>query len=191
MKKFAWLMPLTLCLFSAGATAHGPVRQKVERDIEINAPTAKVWNIIKNYDDMSWLPSVKSVTANGGNTVGATRVLTLKHGGTINEEMKKYDEAKMSYAYRISDMSIAKTISHLGKNENIPVLPVTDYSASLSVEPKGDHSLVKWKAGFYRAYMNNLTKDGEPKEMNEEVAIAAVEEIFKAGLENIKALAEK
>jgi mxaD protein len=191
MKKLAWLMPLTLCLVSATALAHGPVRQKVERDIEVNAPTAKVWNVIKNYDDMSWLPTVKSVTANGGNTAGATRILTLKNGGTIHEEMKKYDDEKMTYAYRITNMSTAKTISHLGKNENIPVLPVTDYSASISVEPKGDHSIVKWKAGFYRAYMNNLTKDGEPKEMNEETAIAAVEEIFKAGLENIKTVAEK
>jgi len=187
MKKFALLVPVVLSFFTATVSAHGPVRQKLERDIEINAPAAKVWAIIKNYDDMSWLPSVKSVTAKGGNTVGATRVLTLKDGGTINEEMKKYDDAKMTYGYRITSMSSHKEITHSGQNEKIPVLPVTDYAASINVEAKGDKSVVRWKAGFYRAYMNN----NPPAEMNEETANKAVGEIFKAGLEQIKALAEK
>ncbi len=187
MKKIALLIPAVMFLFSATASAHGPVRQKLERDIEINAPAAKVWAIIKNYDDMSWLPGVKSVAAKGGNTVGATRVITLKDGGTISEEMKNYDDKDMSYAYKITHMSSVKTITHSGQNENVPVLPVDNYAASINVEPKGDKSLVKWKAGFYRAYMNN----NPPEEMNEEAANNAVGAVFKAGLENIKALAEK
>ena len=187
MKKFALLIPVALSFFAATASAHGPVRQKLERDIEVNAPAAKVWAIIKNYDDMSWLPGVSKTEAKGGNAVGATRVLTLKDGGKITEEMKKYDEAKMSYAYRITDMTSHKEITHSGQNEKIPVLPVTDYSASISVEAKGDKSVVQWKAGFYRAYMNN----NPPEEMNEDAANKAVGNIFKAGLDNIKALAEK
>jgi mxaD protein len=187
MKKFALLVPVVLSFFAATASAHGPVRQKLERDIEVNAPAAKVWAIIKNYDDMSWLPGVKSVAAKGGNTVGATRVITLKDGGTIAEEMKKYDDAKMSYSYRITEMSSHKEITHSGQNEKIPVLPVTDYAAAITVEAKGDKSVVQWKAGFYRAYMNN----NPPQEMNEETANKAVGDLFKAGLESIKSLAEK
>lgn len=187
MKKFALLIPVALSFFAATASAHGPVRQKLERDIEVNAPAAKVWAVIKNYDDMSWLPGVSKTEAKGGNAEGATRVLTLKDGGKITEELKKYDEAKMSYAYRITDLSTHKEITHSGQNEKIPVLPVTDYSASISVEAKGDKSLVKWKAGFYRAYMNN----NPPEEMNEEAANKAVGDIFKAGLDSIKSLAEK
>lgn len=187
MKKIALLIPVALSFFAATASAHGPVRQKLERDVEVNAPAAKVWAVIKNYDDMSWLPGVKHVTAKGGNAAGATRVLTLKDGGTINEELKKYDEAKMSYSYRITDMSTHKEITHSGQNEKIPVLPVTDYAASIAVEEKGDKSVVKWKAGFYRAYMNN----NPPEEMNEDTANKAVGEIFKAGLDSIKAIAEK
>lgn len=187
MKKFALLIPVALSFFAATASAHGPVRQKLERDIEVNAPAAKVWAVIKNYDDMSWLPGVSKTEAKGGNAEGATRVLTLKDGGKITEELKKYDEAKMSYAYRITDLSSHKEITHSGQNEKIPVLPVTDYSAAISVEAKGDKSLVKWKAGFYRAYMNN----NPPAEMNEEAANKAVGDIFKAGLDSIKSLAEK
>lgn len=187
MKKIALLIPVALSFFAATASAHGPVRQKLERDIEINAPAAKVWAIIKNYDDMSWLPGVTKTEAKGGNAVGATRVLNLKDGGKITEELKKYDEAKMSYAYRITDMTSHKEITHSGQNEKIPVLPVTDYSASITVDAKGDKSVVQWKAGFYRAYMNN----NPPAEMNEEAANKAVGDIFKAGLENVKSLAEK
>jgi mxaD protein len=55
------------------------------------------------------------------------------------------------------------------------------------VEAKGDTSVVNWTAGYYRAYTNN----NPPVEMNEETANAAVGGILKAGLSNLKALAEK
>jgi carbon monoxide dehydrogenase subunit G len=187
MKKFCLTISLLPFLFAATAYAHGPVRQKVEEKITINAPAQKVWGIIKEYGDMSWLPAVKSTTVNGGNSEGATRVLTLQDGGTITEELKKYDEGKMSYAYKITEMSTAKTITHAGAEEKVPVLPVDNYAASIDLEAKGEATLVTWKAGFYRAYVNN----NPPPEMNEEVANTAVKGIFKAGLENLKSLAEK
>ena len=93
----------------------------------------------------------------------------------------------MSYAYKITDMSVAKTITHAGAEEKVPVLPVDNYSASIEVVAKGDSSVVSWTAGFYRAYTNN----NPPVEMNEETANAAVNAVLKTGLINLKALAEK
>jgi len=174
-------------LFSALANAHGPVRQKTEEQITINAPADKVWDIIKNFGDMSWHPDIFNTTVNGGNVKGATRVLTLKDGGTITEELKKYDEAKKTYAYKITDISTAKTIVHAGVEEKVPALPVDNYSASIEVEAKGDTSVVSWTAGYYRAYTNN----NPPVEMNEETANAAVGAVIKTGLFNLKSLAEK
>ena len=187
MKKNIFLVSVVFLFFSALANAHGPVRQKVKEEIKINAPAEKVWDIIKNYDDMSWLPAVASSKTDKGNKKGSVRVLTLKDGGTITEELKKYDEKKMSYSYKISDMSTAKTINHSGKDENVPVLPVSNYAADIEVKAKGDTSVVIWKAGYYRAYMNN----NPPAEMNEEAANSSVKAVFTAGLENIKKLAEK
>jgi hypothetical protein len=46
---------------------------------------------------------------------------------------------------------------------------------------------VTWKAAYYRAYMNN----NPPEEMNEAAANTAVTAVLKAGLDNLKALAEK
>ena len=84
-------------------------------------------------------------------------------------------------------MSAEKTITHSGQDEEVPVLPVSNYAASIDVKAKGDKTQVIWKAGYYRAYMNN----NPPAEMNEEAANTAVNAIFKEGLENLKALAEK
>lgn len=187
MKKSYLCISLLAFFFTAAVQAHGPVRQKVEEDITINAPAQKVWGIIKNFGDMSWLPVVKSTSVQGGNEAGATRVLTLQNGGTITEELKKYDEGKMSFAYKITEMSTAKTINHAGADEKVPVLPVDNYAASIDLEPNGEATKVSWKAGFYRAYTNN----NPPPEMNEEAANTAVKAVFKEGLENLKKLAEK
>jgi mxaD protein len=136
---------------------------------------------------MSWHPDIFNTSSEGGNKKGGTRVLTLKDGNTITEELKKYDDAKMSYAYKITEMSTAKTITHAGVEEKVPALPVDNYSASIEITAKGDSSVVAWTAGYYRAYTNN----NPPEEMNEETANAAVNAVLKAGLISLKALAEK
>ncbi len=187
MKKIILFVSVVLFFFTPIANAHGPVRQKAEEKITINAPAAKVWEIIKNYGDMSWHPGIMSTTVKGDNSKGAVRVLTLKDGGTITEELKKYDEAKMSYAYKITDMSSSKTITHAGAEEKVPALPVNDYAASIELADKGGKTDVIWKAGYYRAYMNN----NPPEEMNEEAANTAVKAVLETGLINLKKLAEK
>lgn len=165
---------LALFLLPSLANAHGPTRKKLTKSIEINAPAAKVWDIIGNFQDMSWHPAVKKTTGQGGNETDATRVLDLGGGATIDELLHKYDAKKMSYSYRISKVDVA-------------VLPVNNYSATLSVEETGDgKSTVFWKGAFYRGYMLN----DPPAELNEEAAIAAVTKVYEAGLDNIKKLAE-
>ena len=50
------LIPLTLV---SAANAHGPTRQKVTETVEINAPAAKVWEVIGNFQDLNWHPAVE------------------------------------------------------------------------------------------------------------------------------------
>src|SRR3954466_16314451 len=87
---------------STSAFAHGPTRQKVRESIEINAPPAKVWAAIGNFQDMSWLPPVSKTEGQKGNRIEATRRLTLSTGDAVDEELYKYDAEKMSYSYRIT-----------------------------------------------------------------------------------------
>lgn len=181
MRKMSIFVSLALLFFTAVASAHGPVRGKMTAAVSVDASAEKVWDIIKNYDDMSWLPVIKSVEADNGNEKGSIRVLTLKEGGTITEEMKAYKADKMSYKYKITEISTAKTIQHAGQDEDVPVLPVENYQATITVKAKGDKSEVTWVATYYRGYVNN----NPPEELNEEAADKAVTAVLTSGLTNL------
>jgi mxaD protein len=181
MKKVFLILSVLFFIFMSTAQAHGPVRGKLTATVKINAPAEKVWAVIKNFDDMAWHPGIASTKAKGGNKKKATRTLTLKGGGTITEQLKAYKGDKMSYKYKITDMSTVKTITHAGKDEIVPVLPVNNYAATLSVKGKGGSSEVKWVATYYRGYLNN----NPPSELNETAADNAVTAVFKVGLTNL------
>lgn len=161
-------------LFPGLALAHGPTRQKITITQEINAPPDKVWALVGNFQDMSWHPAVEKTEGQGGNNIDATRKLTLKGGGTIDEILYKYDAAAHTYSYRITKV-------------DIKVLPVNDYSSHITVKDAGGgKSLVEWRGAFYRGYMLN----DPPPELNDEASVKAVTAVYKAGLEGLKAKAE-
>lgn len=189
MKNYTRLLTtLFLFYFSVAVNAHGPVRQDSEESIIINAPAEKVWSIIKNFGDIAiWHSDVFTSTVEGSNTKGGIRVLTLKDGNTITEELKKYDDSKQSYTYKITKMSTAKKITHAGGEEDVPALPVDNFLATLALESKGDTTVAKWKAAYYRAY----TKNDPPEEMNEKAANTAVKTFLETGLIDLKKLAEQ
>ena len=162
-----------------GAEAHGPTRKKVVETVTINASPAKVWAVMGNFQDMSWVPGVKSTTGTGGNSIDAKnddnevakRVITLDNGGVINEGLYKYDASKHAYSYRIDKV-------------DVKVLPVNDYSSTISVDTTdgGKTSVVEWRGAFYRGFMNN----DPPPELNDEASVAAVRGLYKAGLGGLK-----
>lgn len=158
-----------LALFPIAASAHGPSRQKVTETVEINAPAEKVWEVIGNFQDMSWHPAIEKTEGTGGNDPKATRKLTLTSGGTIDETLVKYDPTKMMYKYEITDV-------------DVKVLPVNNYSSFLSVKGDGDKSTVEWKGAFYRGFMNN----DPPPELNDEAARKAVTGVYRSGLDALK-----
>ena len=181
MKKLFTILSVLFLFFASSAGAHGPVRGKMTATVKIDASADKVWDIIKNYDDMSWLPPVASIAAKSGNKKGSIRVLTFKDGITVTEELKKYNEDKMSYKYKMTDISSVGVIEHAGKSEEVPAIPVDNYQATITVKGDGNSSVVTWVATYYRAYVNN----NPPAELNEEAADAAVSEILILGLTNL------
>ena len=169
------LTALSALVLAAGATAHGPPRKKVEERVEINAPPQKVWAVLANFHEMSWLPPVEKTEGPGGNTVDATRRLTLKGGATVDEVLYKYEPEKMSYSYRITAV-------------DVKVLPVTNYASTIAVEPgEGGKSIVFWRGAFYRGYPNN----DPPQELNDDAAIKAVSGLYRLGLDALKAKVER
>lgn len=157
------------------AGAHGPTRQKISESVEVAAPPDRVWAALGNFQDMSWHPAVETTRGQGENAVDATRRLTLKGGGTIDEVLYKYEPQAMSYSYRITSV-------------DVKVLPVSNYSSTLTVTPGTDgRSRVEWRGAFYRGYPNN----DPPPELNDQAAIKAVSGVYRAGLDALKAKFDK
>ena len=174
MRKRNALLLSCLTMVSGVTLAHGPTRQKVVIEEQIAAAPTAVWDVVKDFQDMSWHPAVADTEGEGGNIPGATRVLTLGDGGQIHEKLEKYDDVQHAYFYRIEQVDVA-------------VLPVTNYSSWFSVLPGDDGgSLVRWKGAFYRGYPNN----DPPPELNDQAAVKAVTGVYEAGLSNLKTLIE-
>lgn len=172
VRFFGWLVGLAL-LIPGMASAHGPTRQKVTETIEINAPADKVWAAIANFQNMGWHPAIEKTEGKGENGDGATRTLTLKGGGTIEEKLIKYNADQKSFSYEIT-------------NVDVKVVPVTNYASTISVKDAAGKSKVEWKGAFYRGYVNN----DPPPELSDEAAVKAITGIYKSGLEALKAKLE-
>jgi hypothetical protein len=162
---------LAALLLATPALAHGPTRQKAEESVTVNAPPDKVWAIIANFHDMSWDPLVASTTGDGANTLQSFRLIKLKAGGELNDDLEEYDPKGMTYS------------TFLPHNDP-KILPVTNLSTHLTVEAApGGKSTVSWRAAFYR---------GDPKgdpapDMNDDAAKKAMHAFLRAGLDGLAA----
>ena len=165
---------LTLPLLPATALAHGPTRQKVIKEININAAPADVWKLVSDWNNWAaWHPAIESSTATAANEVGSVRTLKLKGGGQLVEEIEGLDAEAMTLKYRAKDGG---------------ALPVTNYTSAVIVKAAdGGGTTVTWRGAFYRGFPNN----DPPPDQNDEAAVAAVTGVYESGLANLKAVAEK
>jgi len=120
-------------LVAVTAQAHGPTRRKVSESIEINAPADKVWAVVGDWKDASWLENVTKTETQGDDPSKSKRVLTLKNGDTINETGGKYKPDDKLFMFYIDKVDVKD-------------LPANDYSGTITVEPAGDgKSKGEWK----------------------------------------------
>ncbi len=152
-------------------------RQQVQKEITVNAPAAMVWDLVSDFCAIAeWHPAVVNCDGRGGNTPGATRVLTIGGNGgpEIHEELQRFEFDQMSYQYAIT------------KTDN-SVVPVSNYSAIFTVIDNGDDTTnVVWRGEFQTAHQD---KD-PPTDFNDEAALQSVTGIYESGLEGIKDLIE-
>ncbi|MFA5901775.1 MAG: SRPBCC family protein [Hyphomicrobium sp.] len=173
------LRSLVTCLFvvagALAAEAHGPTPQKVDESIDIAAPPAKVWEIIKDFGNVGdWNPALTKSTGVGGNDSNASRTIVFKSGGELTEGLDYYSDKEMTYLYRLS-------------KEKVDVFPVSSYTSEIAVKPgPNDGSTVTWMGRFYRADTGN-----EPApDRNDAAAIKAMKDYITTGLQGLKAKAE-
>lgn len=162
-----------LCGSAAPAQAASP-ELKATQSVEIAAPPAKVWGIIKNFEDLTWHPAAKASSATDGSKVGSVRTLDLG-GPKLVERLTQYNDAKMSYTYAITD-----------DPNNVKVLPVTGYLSTITVTKAGHGSKVVWSGHFHRADPAAKPAAGQ----DDATAIKAVTGIYRGGLDALKTKAE-
>ncbi len=187
MKKFLHFIVAAMIAAPMLALAHGPSRQLVEEKIFIKASPDKVWAMVKDFGGMhKWHPAVASTELKDEKT----RVLTLVSEGnpTITEELLKVDDEKMAFVYKITDMSVVKTITFNSKDTPYFTLPVATYKSWFTVKAVDGGSEVKWKGKFYRSFMDNPPV---PEGQADQDAVDTIKAVYTSGLENLKTVMEK
>lgn len=166
------LVSATSLAFSALAGDAKPLT--VEQSIEINAKADAVWAKVNNFGDLgAWHPAVKSteIVSGENNKKGAVRLLTLQDGGTIKEQLKKYDAKKHSFTYTILE----------------GVLPVSAYRSTVTVDAVSDSvSKVTWSGSFKRKDTSSTPAQGQ----GDKDAVDTIKAVYEAGLNNLKKISE-
>ena len=151
-------------LLLAPVVAHAQVPLNVYQTIDIAAPAQKVWDTVKNWDNLhGWHPAFASTQLLSGqnDTVGAVRRLTLKDGPSFDEELTGFDPSAMKLRYKI-----------IGEAP----LPITDYDSTIQVLSTGSaRSTVVWRSHF-------LPKAGA----KDDVVMESVTQLYLGGLQNLK-----
>jgi len=159
----------TLAVFAATLLSAQAARAvEVSQTVTTTAPPAKVMAVMGRFDAIAaWLPGVESSPTDKGNESGSVRVITLKAPGSPKVTERLTISTTTGYSYTISQV-------------DPKVLPVAEYSSSLNVAPSGTGSVVTWQGSFKPAGGADDAAAGK-----------AITGLYRAGLDNIKALAEK
>jgi mxaD protein len=157
------------------ALADAPKTLKVVETVEVNAPVAKVWATVKDFDSLDkWHPgfSKDEIVKGTNNKVGAVRSLTVKGGPTFTEELLAYSGKSHSYKYTITDES---------------ALPIHNYKSTIVVKSgKNGGSVVTWTGWFKR----KNTSDTPPDAESDAGVIKFITGVYRGGLDNVKKLVD-
>jgi len=129
--------------------------QTVVESVDLAAAPEKVWALIGSFDP-AWHPLIAKVKLTGTD-IGQLRSIETIDGKQIIERLTAMDLSLRSYSY-----------------EGISGLPVSDYTGTLDVKPKGAGSSVEWRSQYL--------PDGQP----DIVIRTIVTTLFKTGLGSLK-----
>lgn len=139
--------------------------QKVVRSTIIDAPIARVWEVLRDFNSHDqWHAVVEASRIEGGrrsDEVGCVRSFTLKDGNHIREQLLTLSDREYRSTYCIVEASV----------------PLLRYVATVTLKPvtDGDRTFWHWESSF-------ATPPGRERELREMVA----REVYEAGFENLR-----
>lgn len=166
MKKFVGIAAAATIFAPALAFAGTPLH--AYQYVTIKAPASKVWKMIEGFDGMQkWHPDVADVRIVEGapGEVGSLREVHYKDGAKVRQQLTRHDHTEMRIDYRV-----------VGESP----WALKDYQAVMDVvELEPGRSALVWRSSFL--------KENYSGEAN---VIYDVQEKYRAGLDNLKQLAE-
>lgn len=157
----------SLLIFGISPSGMAAGNLSVNTTIAVNGSAADVWAEVGDFGGIdNWHPAVISaeITSGNNNEAGAVRLLTLGDGGTIEEKLLALDDSGMVLKYAIIQ----------------GVLPVSDYTSTISVEAIDDaSSRVTWSGSF------NAGAGADDATAHETIT-----GVYQAGLENLAGMFE-
>ena len=139
--------------------------QKVVRSTIIDAPIARVWAVLRDFNSHDqWHDVVRSSRIEGGersDQVGCVRSFTLKDGNRIREQLLTLSDTEHKSTYCIVEATVA----------------LQRYVATLTLKPvtDGNRTFWHWESTF-------ATPPGQERELRELVA----QGVYEAGFENLR-----
>jgi len=150
--------------------ADQPKTLRVAQTIVVQAPVEAVWSASKDFDGLAkWHPALeKDEIVKGTNNVpGAVRLLSLKGGGTIREQLLAFSDSTRSFKYKILESP----------------LPVVGYVSTFTVKAgKGNTATINWVGTFKR----KNPADNPPDDQTDDAAKKVIAGIYSSGLANLK-----
>lgn len=120
-----------------------------------NESVSAAWTKVGNFCGIgTWHPAVAKCSLSAD---GKERTLSLKGGGTIVEDLVKWNDKAHSYTYRIKSSP----------------LPISNYVSTIKVVKHGNGSVISW-TGHYKA-----------KGASNAAAKKAVDGIYKSGVDSL------
>ncbi|MGL4573238.1 MAG: SRPBCC family protein [Burkholderiaceae bacterium] len=139
--------------------------QRVVRSTVIDAPIARVWAVLRDFNSHDqWHDVVEQSQIQGGeraDQVGCIRSFTLKDGNRIREQLLTLDDREYKSTYCIVEASV----------------PLQRYVATVTLKPvtDGNRTFWHWESTF-------TTPPGMERELRDMVASS----VYEAGFENLR-----
>jgi Polyketide cyclase / dehydrase and lipid transport/Domain of unknown function (DUF4331) len=129
--------------------------QTVAESVELAAAPDEVWSLIGEFGG-AWHPLTARVSLTGTG-IGQLRTIETLDGQEIVERLETIDNARRFFRYT-----------------NIAGMPVSNYTGTLEVKPKGSGCVADWRAQFLA------------KNKTDRAVKAMVSTLFKTGFESLK-----
>lgn len=166
MRRTVVRLPVAAVVLSAVGAVAQAGDLSVKKTLSLPSSPGATWSMIADYCAIEkWHPAIAKCQISTGTTnrPGAVRMLTLRDGASVSEELTSYDAKKRSYSYKILESP----------------LPIASYAATLTiVAGPGGGSIVEWSSTFKAA-----------PGAEDAAARSVVEGIYDAGLANLKTMA--